>query len=77
MVESININNSFINFIDHITWHLNVSCPLKILNTNNDGRGKRIGWLTNDIILERIELKNLYWVSNNVDCANAKLLHKN
>lgn len=43
----------------------------------NNGTNDYKGWVTPDIIQAGTELKNLHWLSNNLNCQNTKLLYNN
>lgn len=71
------LNEAFNQFINCINWHLDISCPVKSFKVCNNGTNDYKGWVTPDIIQAGTELKNLHWLSNNLNCQNTKLLYNN
>lgn len=71
------INDAFSNFINCIIWHLDISCPIKSFKVSHKGMNDYKGWITPDIIKDGVELKNLHWLTNNLNCQDSKLLYNN
>nr|CAI5819984.1 unnamed protein product [Callosobruchus analis] len=69
----LSINNAFIYFIDSLSWCLDSSCPLKVINKPVGGRNN--AWISDDIIRQSEYLKNLFWLMNNLQNPELKNIY--
>lgn len=55
-----NVKNAFSLFMDDIIWCLNVACPLKCTKNKRNSLNKNNQWITNDLILEGQQLRDMF-----------------
>lgn len=70
----LDVDESFQLFIENIIWCYNVSCPLRKIKVSNKDNNK--GWLTNELIQQSKNLKNIFWLMITLETAECKILYK-
>nr|CAI5820380.1 unnamed protein product [Callosobruchus analis] len=66
-------NHQLIASPDSLSWCLDSSCPLKVINKPVGGRNN--AWISDDIIRQSEYLKNLFWLMNNLQNPELKNIY--